>query len=62
MSELEIILKEIEKNKREGEHQLTVQWKVNPETILDLRQQGYLVLQVFTNGYIDTIVGWKKND
>lgn len=62
MSELEIMLQRISTNKQKGETRLTVNLVLNPKTIVALTDMGYLVLQVYINGYINTIVGWRKED
>lgn len=58
MSELERLLRRIEIAKRRGEKRLHIEWEVRSDTIVELRDMGYLVLQVYERGYIDTIVGW----
>ena len=58
MSELEKLLRRIEIAKRRGENRLCLEWEVGSDTIVELRDMGYLVLQVYEEGYIDTIVGW----
>lgn len=62
MSELEIMLQRISTNKQKGETRLAVNLVLNPETIVALTDMGYLVLQVYINGYINTIVGWREDD
>lgn len=61
MSELERILRRIEIAKRRGESRLYLEWEVDSETIASLRDMGYRVLQMYSNGYIDTIVGWGED-
>ena len=58
MSELERLLRRIEIAKRRGEKRLRLEWELDDDTVLALRDMGYLVLQVYEKGYIDTIVGW----
>ena len=58
MSELERLLRRIEIAKRRGESRLFLEWEVDDDTVIALRDMGYLVLLVYEKGYIDTIVGW----
>ena len=58
MSELERLLRRIEIAKRRGENRLRLDWEVDDDTVIALRDMGYLVLLVYEKGYIDTIVGW----
>ena len=60
MSELERLLRRIEIAKRRGESRLFLEWEVDDDTVIALRDMGYLVLLVYEKGYIDTIVGWGK--
>lgn len=60
MSELERLLRRIEIAKRRGEKRLCLEWELDDDTVLALRDMGYLVLLVYERGYIDTIVGWDK--
>lgn len=60
MSELERLLRRIEIAKRKGEKRLRLEWELDDDTVLALRDMGYLVLLVYERGYIDTIVGWNK--
>lgn len=62
MSELERLLRRIEIAKRRGENRLRLDWEVEDDTVIALMDMGYLVLQVYEKGYIDTIVGWGNND
>lgn len=62
MSELERLLRRIEIAKRRGENRLRLDWEVDDDTVIALMDMGYLVLQVYEKGYIDTIVGWGNND
>ena len=60
MSELERLLRRIEIAKRKGEKRLRLEWELDYDTVLVLRDMVYLVLLVYERGYIDTIVGWNK--
>lgn len=60
MSELERLLRRIEIAKRKGEKRLRLEWELDDDTVLTLRDMGYLVLLVYERGYINTIVGWDK--
>ena len=60
MPEIEQLLKRIEIAKRRGERRLHLEWELEDDTINKLRDTGYLVLQVYNKGCIDTIVGWEK--
>ena len=60
MPELKRILNDIEKEKRKGENRLHIVREVGESTVLELRDMGYVVLQTYINGRIDTIVGWKR--
>lgn len=60
MSELERLLRRIEIAKRKGEKRLRLEWELDDDTVLALRDMGYLVLLVYERGYINTIVGWDK--
>ena len=60
MPELKRILNDIDKAKRKGENRLHIVREVGESTVLELRDMGYVVLQTYINGRIDTIVGWKR--
>ena len=61
MTELELILEDINEAKKRGKDRLYVEKFVNHEIILALRDKGFLALQFFNNGYVDTVVGWKND-
>lgn len=60
MPELERTLRKIEETKRKGESRLRIIGALKAETVATLRDMGYLVLQIYTCGRIDTIVGLSK--
>lgn len=62
MPELEIILRKIKIAKRKGENRLYILQDIDQKIVEELRNMGYIVLQTYSMGYIDTIVGWKNND
>lgn len=61
MPELERLLRRIEIAKRKGENRLYIEWEIEDETVKQLRDMGYLVLQTFSGDYINTIVGWGED-
>lgn len=59
MSEFDRLMQRIEDTKKKGENRLYLEWELEYETIQELRDMGYLVLQTFSDNYIDTVIGWK---
>ena len=59
MSEFDRLMQRIESSKIKGESRLYLEWELEIETIQQLKDMGYLVLQTFSNNYIDTVIGWK---
>ena len=59
MPELKRILNEIEKSKRKGDSQLTLYRDIDYSTVVELREMGYIVVQIYIHGNIRTKIGWK---
>ena len=60
MPEIEMILRRIENITRKGATRLYLTEEIKTETVVALRGMGYLVLQLYKNGNIHTIVGVRK--
>lgn len=60
MSEFDRLMQRIEDAKKKGENRLYLEWELEYKTIQELRDMGYLVLQTFSDNYIDTVIGWKQ--
>lgn len=61
MPELDRILRKIEITRQKGESRLLIYEDIKPETVCSLRDMGYLVLQIYINGHIRTVVGLKED-
>lgn len=61
MSELQRILVKITESKQKGENRLYLTWGIAYETLIELTNMGYLVLWVYKNSGIYTIVGWEND-
>lgn len=61
MSELQRIIFKIKESKKKGEGRLYIYEEIAHETLVELTNMGYLVLQVYKNGGIITIVGWRND-
>ena len=62
MLDLQRVLNKINTAKKKGKSQLYIIQDVDADVVIALRDMGYLVLQIYSNGYIDTIVDWKQHD
>ena len=59
MLDLQRVLNKINIAKKKGKNQLYIIQDVDADAIVVLRDMGYLALQIYSNGYVVTIVGWK---